>query len=238
MIVCFDFGNTLKKMALYEQGKFVLFEYLTSFEEEELWALIGNFQIEQIIISSVIEIPHSYLQFLSRIAPVRLLNDQDVLKHLNFGAYQIEGLGMDRKILAIGAISQYPQQDCLIISMGTCITYNWVSKDQEFKGGVISLGLEMRAKALHQFTEKLPHIDWTTFSNDLEFGKNTHENLALGIVKSVQFEINGFIQAFKSNCPTGKVILTGGDAVFMDRILGDLTLMVNEHLLWWGLVGV
>jgi type III pantothenate kinase len=238
MMLCFDFGNTLKKMALYEHGDFVLFQYITTFEEEDLKRILGSYTIDQIIISSVIEIPDTYLQFLSSIAPVRLLSNKDLSNRLFSNSYDMESLGMDRKMLALGAIDLYPNQDCLIISLGTCITYNLVSKDKEFCGGVISLGLEMRAKALHQFTEKLPHIDWSSFSKEMEFGKNTQENLALGIVRAVQYELEGFIHVFKKKYPAGKVVLTGGDALFMNNILGDSTLMVNEHLLWFGLVGV
>ena len=148
MILCFDFGNTLKKYAFVEQQKIVLLGHLSSFNSDELPLLVRQKKIDKIVISSVIDIPSSFLQNLEKIAPVVYINEELISTILQYQSYDPSSLGIDRKILAIGALRNYPNKNLLVISLGSCITYNIVCLESKFGGGVISPGLEMRAKAM------------------------------------------------------------------------------------------
>lgn len=235
MILCFDFGNTLKKYAFVEQQKIVLLGHLSSFNSDELPLLVRQKKIDKIVISSVIDIPSSFLQNLEKIAPVVYINEELISTILQYQSYDPSSLGIDRKILAIGALRNYPNKNLLVISLGSCITYNIVCLESKFGGGVISPGLEMRAKAMHEFTDKLPLVDWKNQALQNPFGTNTIENLAHGIVTAVKFEIEGFIKQFKDIFPTGMVLLTGGDAPFIKKSFPEKTFIVDENLLWKGM---
>src|SRR5690606_27467864 len=67
-------------------------------------------------------------------------------------------LGQDRIACAAGAIKEFQDANILVIDLGTCIKYN-VINNKTFVGGAISPGLQMRYKALHHFTGKLPLLD-------------------------------------------------------------------------------
>ena len=235
MILCFDFGNTLKKYAFVEQQKIVLLGHLSSFNSDELPLLVRQKKIDKIVISSVIDIPSSFLQNLEKIAPVVYINEELISTILQYQSYDPSSLGIDRKILAIGALRNYPNKNLLVISLGSCITYNIVCLESKFGGGVISPGLEMRAKAMREFTDKLPLVDWKNQALQNPFGTNTNENLAHGIVTAVKFEIEGFIKQFKDIFPTGMVLLTGGDALFIKKLFPEKTFIVDENLLWKGM---
>ena len=56
-------------------------------------------------------------------------------------------------VLASGASLMFPQKKCLIVDVGTCVTYDFISENNEYWGGAISPGIRLRYEALHNFTE-------------------------------------------------------------------------------------
>ena len=64
----------------------------------------------------------------------------------------------DRMAAVVGANEQFPGRDILVIDAGTCITYEFVDAAARYHGGNISPVLQMRFKALHQFTGRLPMV--------------------------------------------------------------------------------
>ena len=69
-----------------------------------------------------------------------------------------ETLGYDRMAAVVAANEQFPGRDILVIDAGTCITYEFIDSLGQYHGGNISPGLQMRFKALHQFTGRLPLV--------------------------------------------------------------------------------
>ncbi len=65
-------------------------------------------------------------------------------------------LGIDRMVLSAGAVLQYPGVNRLVIDAGTCITYDFTDAHDNYLGGAISPGLQLRYNAMHNFTAKLP----------------------------------------------------------------------------------
>ena len=68
-------------------------------------------------------------------------------------------MGKDRLIAVIGANNIFPKSNVLVIDMGTAITYDILNENNQYLGGAISPGLEMRFKALNHFTDKLPLLN-------------------------------------------------------------------------------
>ena len=127
-------------------------------------------------------------------------------------------LGKDRLAAAVGANSLYPGKNVLSISAGTCITYDFVDTSNTYKGGAISPGLDMRFKALHTFTGRLPLIEPDTKFKKL-LGKTTEESMRigaqLGMLKEVEGAINEYKQAFKDL----QIIVSGGSAEWLKKNL-------------------
>ena len=128
-----------------------------------------------------------------------------------------ETLGKDRIAAVVGAFDVHPETNVLIIDAGTAITYDILSAEGKYLGGNISPGLEMRYKALNQFTGKLPKIEKAEF-NKL-YGKTTEQAIRAGVQNGFVYEVDSTITSFKEFYNNLKVIITGGDAEFFDKKL-------------------
>lgn len=141
-------------------------------------------------------------------------------------------LGLDRLAAAVGANNIFPNSNVLVVDCGTAITIDLISSAACFEGGNISLGLHTRFKALASFTSKLPLVDV-----DGPFplvGKNTTDAIRAGVINSVLFELDAYIDRFTSLHPDLKVLFTGGDAFFFDGKLKN-TIFVVPNLVVQGL---
>ena len=141
-------------------------------------------------------------------------------------------LGNDRIALAVGAITNFPNKNVLVIDAGTCITYDLINSRKEYLGGSISPGIQMRYNALHQFTSQLPLLE--SVDTAMLTGVNTEESIHSGIINGVFVEIDGIIQRYTNQYPDIKVIVTGGNAKFFDKGLKN-TIFANPNLLMEGL---
>jgi type III pantothenate kinase len=148
----------------------------------------------------------------NRFSDVTILTAQTAAPFTN--AYSTpHTLGIDRMVLAVGAVQLFPKQAALIIDCGSCITYDWLNEEGVYYGGAISPGLGMRYEALHQFTARLPLLS-PKIPNDFP-GNSTADSIHLGVVQSTVYEIEGFIQAQQAKHANFILILTGGDAEFL-----------------------
>lgn len=141
-------------------------------------------------------------------------------------------LGADRKALVSGAQFFFPNQTCLVIDAGTCVTYDVITASQEYQGGAISPGLQMRLKAMHTFTGKLPLVE---MSDELPVaGLDTASCLRSGAFHGLTGEIEGFIASYTAAFGPMRILLTGGDAALLSKHL-KTGIFVHEHLLLFGL---
>jgi type III pantothenate kinase len=189
-------------------------------------------QLNKAILSAVKAVDQEIIRFLSGNFEFFLeLDDQTSLPIENI--YETpETLGKDRLAAAVGANELFPDQNLLIIDAGTAITYDLVSEKNQFVGGNISPGLEMRFKALNQFTGKLPLVK---YDDDTELiGRNTMEAIRAGVQNGILFEMNGTIDLFNRNYKNLQIIMTGGDSNFFDRKL-NYSIFVHFNITLIGL---
>lgn len=143
-----------------------------------------------------------------------------------------ETLGKDRIASAVGAWTMFPNQTSLVIDMGTCMTTNIIDDKGNFLGGNISPGIQMRMKAMHYFTAKLPlaplHIP------EYDLGKNTIEALQNGAIKGTFYEIKAFITEINQKYQINNVILTGGDADLFAKLV-NFEIFAVPNLVMMGL---
>lgn len=149
-----------------------------------------------------------------------------------------ESLGADRIAAAVAIHARFPEQAAMSIDLGTCITYDFVNAQGDYLGGAIAPGLSMRSKAMNQFTAKLPEVELSFPSAFI--GNSTQHSLQSGVMHGVQYEIEGMISAAEKKFGKIQVILTGGDAfrlvkVIKNHIFADPNLVLkglNEILLY------
>ena len=206
--LCFDFGNTRLKAALFVDSALEDLIVLKDESIETARALLDQFQPEKTILSSVIDHDPQIENLLSSSTKFHKLSHLTKLPFtLVIG--KPETMGADRLALAAAAVYFYPEKNNLVIGSGTCITYNFINKFHEFIGGAISPGMEMRLKSLHHYTAKLPMIkaDW----NAPLIGYDTPTNILSGVVIGIAKEMDGFIDSYEEKFGNFNVLLTGGD---------------------------
>ena len=149
-------------------------------------------------------------------------------------AYQSpKTLGSDRLASAVAGNFLHKNKNVLVIDAGTCIKYNFINSDNEFVGGAISPGLEMRFKSINTFTAHLPLLKVEENFKTL-IAKNSNDNILSGVELGAIAEVNSFIDQYKALYPKIEVILTGGDANFFEKRLKK-PIFVDSYLTLKGL---
>lgn len=189
-------------------------------------------QMTQAILSSVKPVDDEILHFLSGNFDLFIeLDHQTELPIENL--YETpETLGKDRLAAAVGANELFPNQNLLIIDAGTAITYDLVSEKNEFIGGNISPGLQMRFKALNHFTGKLPLVSYSDEFQDI--GRNTIDAIRAGVQNGILYEIAQTIELFNKNYQNLQIVMTGGDSIFFDKKL-NYSIFVHFNITLIGL---
>lgn len=133
--------------------------------------------------------------------------------------YDRNEMGTDRVAAAVGASRLFRCRDCLIIDMGTAVTYDVISCDRNgdvtLEGGNIAPGLEMRLRALHEQTSKLPLV---VKDGDAPLtSHNTHDAIRGGAINGMMFELIGYAQRISQTKTNLLTILTGGDGKYFEK---------------------
>ncbi len=216
-ILVLDYGNTLKKLAVFEDGSLLVCTKTKGSISPIIKDIQSHFPgLKQAIISSVSAVPDTEFQLLQSQFQLFVFNHSTALPFTN--AYQTPlTLGLDRLANVAGGIALFPKQNLLIIDAGSCITYDFVDHEGVYLGGAISPGLPLRAKAMHHFTQHLPLIQPAQETTLL--GKDTQSCMQSGIIHGTTAEIDGMISAYLSDYKFIKAILSGGDALYFEKRL-------------------
>ncbi len=220
MNAAIDLGNTFAKIGWFENDTLIEARYKIPFDE--LKGILLQQLPQQAILSSTSHETQSYADSLQSVG-VRVVQLSPALPLPIKKEYDTpQTLGADRLAAAVGAKVLFPDAHCMVIDMGTCITYDWVSADAIFQGGIISPGLRMRFQAMHTFTKRLPLIDVVSqdfLSWPSLVGKITRAAMQSGVFNGLQAEIEGLIERYQQERGKCEVLLCGGDAPLFENSL-------------------
>jgi type III pantothenate kinase len=229
MILAVDVGNTRIKAAVFEDA--IILEHFV-FSKMELEKKIKNIlkkheKLTHFVVSTVSDVEKQAFSPFEKLIKVHFVSNKDSFPFTN--SYKTpQTLGIDRLVNAAGATLQFPNQNRLVIDAGTCVTYDFIDEYDNYLGGAISAGLQLRYAALHNFTAKLPLLE---VSNPEHFvGNSTSESIHSGVVNGLVYEIDGFIEDYKALHSKFIIILTGGDTVFLAKRLKN-TIFANSNFL-------
>lgn len=213
-----DIGNTNSKLAVFNQNELVHYQRLESLDEQSLTDIIEKYQIVNAAVASVNTATNKLSDFLK--TKVNYISFTTAIRGGIINHYEtLDTLGLDRWAKVIAAHHLYPNQNCLLIDAGTCITYDVLTASAQYYGGSISLGIKMRFEALNHYTERLPLVDWDKSQEQIPLGSNTKNAIRNGVLQGAVNEIEGFIAAENKKNSSLKVIITGGDADFLNKQL-------------------
>ncbi|MCQ2344819.1 MAG: type III pantothenate kinase [Paludibacteraceae bacterium] len=218
MKLVLDIGNSYTKMAMYEgyeaQERLLVHKDEESAETAMLWLE----KADSVAISTVGRCSQVENMAIESGKPLFRLSGETPLPFVN-GYLTPETLGLDRVAGMLGAYATHEGvKDFLIMDLGTCNTYD-IILDNRFVGGNIAPGLQMRMKAMHEFTAKLPFLE--PRDNHLVIGRNTREAMECGALTGVADEVNCYMLRFRKDAPEGICIMTGGySELVMNRVQG------------------
>ncbi|MFN8278319.1 MAG: type III pantothenate kinase [Chitinophagales bacterium] len=204
MNLCIDIGNTRLKYAFFQQQECIA----EGFGLEALEKALQQHRLLRVLYCAVAA-EAGLQQLLEKhgLPANRLTAKTPLPFHLSYETP--DTLGADRLAVVAGAQALFPAQPCLVISCGTCITYNFLDASGTFAGGAISPGVPMRLRAMHTFTNRLPQAPMAT-SPQLT-GTTTEASLQTGAQLGAALEINGFCERYQQLYPQLRIIMTGGD---------------------------
>ena len=225
--IVIDRGNSSFKLGLFEGRK--LMEAVVLKNKEEVVAFVMSNKPVHILYCSVTGNNKKLLQSISSVAKVIKLNHKTPLPFKNVYATP-KSLGPDRLAAVAAANDKFKGQDCLVIDAGTCITYDFIDKENNYQGGAISPGIQMRFNALHHFTAKLPQLK--KVGNPKLTGNNTKSSMESGVINGVIAEVRGTIDQYQFSNKDLKVVLCGGDSIFFEsKIKGHIFAVANLVLI-------
>jgi type III pantothenate kinase len=217
MDLIIDLGNTNKKLALYQNGKLSEMHMFPELKMNIIRDFVKQHPgVENCILSSVINHPESLNHYLRNHFRFIELNENTPIPIRNLYSHP-KTLGNDRLAAAVAGASIFPGRDVLVINAGSCITYDFINKQNEYLGGAISPGTQMRFMSLNTFTGKLPLVTLKE-SHDLT-GNDTENSVLSGVVNGIIREIEGNAALYMKKYRGLHVILSGGDLNYFDKRL-------------------
>lgn len=225
MDLIIDVGNSFAKVAVLEYDTIVFHEKYQEINASIIFEIKNKFDIKRAIISSVRNNEAEISAIFKKInISFCWLNYQMKFPFtINYKTPQT--LGLDRLAAVAGAMAKFLNSNLLVVDMGTCVTFDFVDEKSVYYGGSIAPGFEMRFKALHHFTQKLPQIKYEDQSVKL-IGDSTENSILSGVYNGYKHEILGIISAYEQQYNDVKIVLTGGDYKLFDlevknRIFAD-----------------
>ncbi|MFQ6079679.1 MAG: type III pantothenate kinase [Thermodesulfobacteriota bacterium] len=222
MLLTLDIGNTHTVLGIF-QGENLLAHWrlssATSRTEDECWILVRNFcssesidikEIDGVIISSVV--PNLTPVFDKMTRDYLHLEPVNVDARLDLGIKVLYedpmAVGADRLCNSVAGFKKYGGP-LIVVDFGTATTFDIVSKDGEYLGGIIAPGIETSAMDLFQRAARLPRVEMK-FPQNL-IGRNTEASLQAGIMYGAVELTDGMVKRIREKLKESvQVIATGG----------------------------
>ena len=232
--VCFDFGNTRLKYAVFYDRELQYEKVLSDGEPATIAMVMESLSPQKSILSSVVEHNKEIEAVMAKHSRFHLLSNTTNLP-FSMQVTKPDTIGADRLALCAAAVAFFPGKHNLVVGLGSCITYNFIDKYSRFLGGGISPGMEMRLKSLRDYTAKLPLIkaDW----NFPLVGYDTRTNITSGVILGMAKEIDGIIDAYSERYNNFNVLLTGGDSTYFAQLMKN-KIFADSQLIYKGLYAI
>lgn len=246
MLLAIDAGNTNVTIGIFEGARILTRWRLRTVHDQtpDEWGILlrslfalENVPLEKvdgIIIASVVPPLETSLSGMAR--RYFSLNPMFVGGHTETGLNVLydnpREVGSDRIVNAVAALAKYGGP-CIVVDLGTAITFDAVSGNAEYLGGIICPGIGISIQGLFTKTARLPMVDFR--EPEKLIGTNTVGSMQAGLYYGTISMIDGIVERMvKEMGPGTKTVATGGQAALITR--GSRTVkIVDEDLTLEGL---
>ena len=232
MLLVIDVGNTNIVFGIYKDKELLdnwrissekdrtSDEYGLLFEQIFRYHVLEADDIESIIISSVVPpLMHTLSNMCIKYFDIKpIVIGPGVKTGMDIKYDNPKEVGADRIVNGVAGYEKYGGP-LIIVDFGTAITFDAISKEGDYLGGVIVPGIGISSEALFLKTSKLPKVEIAKPNKII--GKNTvnsiQSGLVYGYVGLVDYIIENMMNEMSTKGETVKVIATGGFA----RLIGS-----------------
>ena len=239
-LLVLDIGNTSVTAGLYHNGRVTHVHRVAETrdrnlaEDDKLADLQSRFDLTDCVICSVV--PRLNARWGRAVRswtgkkPLLLTNKTPMPIGITFPKPQ--SIGADRLANACGAYSRYGAP-CIVIDIGTALTFDIVEAIDGYVGGVIAPGLPLMFDYMAEKTALLPHIGPMKLKRAI--GKSTEEAMRIGALLGYRGMVREMLQGVKREMSgRPKVVATGGYAKWVIPEL-DPNIPMDEDLTLLGL---
>jgi len=228
MLLAIDLGNTNTVFGVYDGEHLVMHWRLSTQKDrtvDEFGILLRNLfsleridvkKIRKVIIASVVppldpvlnEMVSSYFS----VKPVFVTHENAGIPILYDKPSDV---GADRIVDAVAVVHKYGKP-AIVVDFGTATTFDAITPNGEYQGGVIAPGIVISAEALYQHAAKLPRIEIQKPAHVI--GTSTVTSMQSGLFYGYVALVDGIITRMKKELgPNTKVIGTGGQAPLISQ---------------------
>ncbi len=230
MLLVIDVGNSNMVIGLYEGAalrgnwRLVTTTYRTGDELRLLFTMllqqegVKNSEITGVCISSVVPQFNLGLEQLCRDAYnlEAILVEPGIKMGVKLQTENPKEVGADRIVNAVAALEEH-EGPLIIIDFGTATTFDYLTANHEYRGGIIMPGIQLSANALFEHCAKLPRVDISTPPTVI--GRDTVSNIRSGLTYGYADMVDGLVRRMCEETHTKpKVIATGGLAPVIAEI--------------------
>jgi type III pantothenate kinase len=246
MLLAIDVGNTNVVFAIFEGREIrtrwrIATDPRRTADEYAVWLMqlmaiegIERGQVTRVIVSTVVPRARHNIEVLAE----KYFGTTPLFAGEGAAAWGIaidvdepQTLGADRAVNAIAAHAAH-DGDLVVVDFGTATTFDVVAADGAYKGGIIAPGINLSLDALVNNTAKLPRIAIEAPRNDSVIGRNTEDQMLIGVFWGYVAMIEGLVARLRAEIGRPvQVVATGGLAILFqehtrifDHVDPDLTL--------------
>lgn len=224
-----DNSNTRTKFALGDASTLLEWRGVlptADISPESLAGLVDGVQFDGVLIGSVVPKKATILEeFFGKRARTHLLNWQSPLG-IAIDYPNPAQIGADRLANAVGVYECYGAP-AIVIDFGTAVTFDIISGEPAYCGGVIAPGLGAMSGYLSRKTALLPEIELEEPSSAI--GKSTVHAMQAGAVFGYRGLVRGILERLYQELPASpQIIATGGDAALIARGLPEIQKVDRE----------
>ena len=223
LLMAVDIGNTNVVIGFIDDGRIAGTYRITTkanHTSDEYGLMITQFlalsgykpaDVDDVIISSVVpKVMHSFRASIVKFLDIDpMIVGPGIKTGLNIRMDNPQNMGADCIADCAGAYYEYGGP-ILVADFGTATTFNIISADNEFIGGVISPGIKGSLDSLVNGTAKLPRVEIEAPKSII--AKNTVTNMQAGLVFGFAGLVEYIVTRIKKElkCADVKTIATGG----------------------------
>jgi type III pantothenate kinase len=253
MLLAVDVGNTQTHFGVFDSGEDRVAEHwrfatVRQSTGDELGAALSNLlalrglsfvDVDNSIVSSTVpQLSEQWLLMSERYLDERMLVvGPSIRTGMPIRTDNPREVGADRLVNAVAAYDRV-RDTCVVVDFGTAITYDAVSAEGEYLGGIITPGAEISIEALYERAAKLPRVEMA--EPRALIGKSTVEAIRSGIAFGFAGQVEGIVGRLRDELGHDtKVIATGGLAQVVVPFIretidevDDLLTLIGLRLIW------